>query len=352
MRTASSVIFAFFLTLAFGCSDTDTPEDETTVADTRSDSRVRPDGSESDTGSDSAVDDQGTDQTPDTAGDTGTDAVEDTSEDVTDQGEDTTEDTTEDTGTDSESDGDLGVDAPIDDTDGIDDTDEDPTDAADTTDTTDTTDATDAADATDTGDITGGALPATPGDLVIIEVQGNPQNLDDENAEYLELYNRRDHPVQLSGVTIAYAQWTSGGIGPAISSSTWPLVTDSVVPAKGRALLVRTDHTGKNGGLTPDATYGGTVISNGASTDSRIRLLVSEYSDETSGLIDEMVFPGDTFGNDLRGRSLQFDTLTVPDPTAADNENSEYLCYTPANDARKYSEGNWGSPGTANFACP
>ena len=330
-------LLVLFLPIIFACSDDETSSDTgTTVADARADSRVRPDGGGEDTETDTGGIDQGIDQTTDVAVETGTDTVEDSIEDVGDVTADMGEDTG-DTGTDTGTDTDLGDDALGDVTDTGGDTD---------------TGADTGADTADMGDTSGTVQPATPGDLVIIEVQGNPHNLVDENAEYIEIYNRRSHPVALSGVTIGYAQWDNTGLAPVSSADFHPLVTEFEVPAKDTALLVRSADTGLNGGLTPDVVYGGTVINNGLAHDCRIRLLVDGYSDETSGLIDEMVFPGATFQNDLRGRSYQFDMPTVPNPTAADNENDEYLCHTPAVEARQYSLGNWGTPGTGNLPCP
>ena len=329
MKTAFALLSILVLSLAAACAGTETSDDGgASTADTGSDGRLRPDAVETDPAEDTTVIDPPVDAPIDTPPDLGGEIGDDVTEDGADADDTTAPDVT-----------DVAVDTPGD---GGGDSTTDPDVVADTADAED--------DTADTG--SGDAQVATPGDLVIIEVQGNPQNLEDTNAEYLEVYNRRSHPVELSGITIGYVEWPSDGTAPSDSLVKYELITDFVVPPTSSALLVRSGDTVLNGGLTPDATYGGNVISNGASTDSRVRLLIADFSDETTGLIDEMVFPGGTFGNDLRGRAYQFDMPTVPNPTAADNENTEYLCHAPAVELRQYSEGNWGTPGTGNLPCP
>ena len=186
-----------------------------------------------------------------------------------------------------------------------------------------------------------------PGDLVIVEIQGNPQVATDEQAEYIEVLNVSGRTLDLEGCRIT--QWT--GVGPVVGGGNH-LIDASVVIAPGdRALLARSSG-GFFGGATRDYVYDGFVFSNGGADMNRLRIMAPSWdgADATAApfIVDEVIAPPGTFYNDLRGRAWQLDPDRVPTPTAAGNDDPADWCHAAAIDALAYRASNWGTPRADN----
>lgn len=196
-----------------------------------------------------------------------------------------------------------------------------------------------------------GPVPG-PGDLVIVEIQGNPQIADDEEAEYIELLNVSGRELDLQGVTIAHLNVPPSAMDPDASESfsTWRITPSVSVPVGGRVLLARSSG-GFFGGATRDHVYGNIELHNG-NFYNRIRLLVPGWDGSEppapEDLIDQVIIPPLAFDNPLRGRALQLDPDRVPSPTAASNDTMANFCYAAATDALAYRASNWGTPRAEN----
>ncbi|PIE17223.1 MAG: hypothetical protein CSA66_06385 [Proteobacteria bacterium] len=98
------------------------------------------------------------------------------------------------------------------------------------------------------------AAPAASGDLVITEIMRNPASEDDE-GEWIELYNPQPVARALSGCTLSDDD---------ADSYTFAEDAAVIVPAKGRLILGRSASAEDSGGLSPDHVYAGFVLANGA----------------------------------------------------------------------------------------
>lgn len=196
-------------------------------------------------------------------------------------------------------------------------------------------------------------LAPLPGDLVIVEVQGNPQNTADDTAEYIELLNVSGRDLDLQDCTLLHHQWAGSGMAPVQSANEHRIRGSVPVPAGARVLLTR-GNGGYFGGATRDYVYGDFELSNGASDNNRLRLMGPLWDGREPpaiiDLVDELVMPRGTFDNDLRGRAWQLDPADVPAPSAALNDDPASWCHAASGAALAYWMNNWGTPGAAN-AC-
>lgn len=193
----------------------------------------------------------------------------------------------------------------------------------------------------------GGALGSAPraGDLVIMEIQGNPQMATDELAEYIELLNVSGRSLDLAGVELTFVSWSGGE--PVASVARHTIATSVVVPAGSRVLLGRSSG-GYFGTATPDYVYGGFVFANGDTFQNRVRLMVPGWDGTeppaAADIVDEVRTEAGAFDNVLRGRALQLDPAAVPVPTAASNDDPADWCHAAAVASLEYWSSNWGTP--------
>ncbi|MCA9493315.1 MAG: endonuclease/exonuclease/phosphatase family protein [Myxococcales bacterium] len=102
----------------------------------------------------------------------------------------------------------------------------------------------------------GGFQHPSPGDLVLSEFMANPATCPDDTGEWIEVFNRRNHALDLGGVEVV----DQGGSTGVVSGHV-------IVPAHGIALLGRSDAASWCGPVMPDGFYGNTVYLNNT-TDS------------------------------------------------------------------------------------
>ena len=163
-----------------------------------------------------------------------------------------------------------------------------------------------------------GSAPAA-GELVITELQPDPDAVADETGEWFEVLNLSAGAVDLSGCELADQ-----------GTDSHTIVGSVVVEPGAYAVLGRSEST--NGGVTLDYVYG-TDISLGNSGD--------ELAIRCAGaLIDEVVYLGSwPFG---AGTATQLDASA-----GAANDDVGQWCEATA----VYGDGDLGTPGSANGAC-
>lgn len=170
------------------------------------------------------------------------------------------------------------------------------------------------------GPTTPDGQPASTGAVVITEFMADVGKVSDNDGEWIEIYNPGDSDLDLSGWTLKDADGDSHLI-----STGAPLV----IAAKGYLVLSRNQNSSTNGGLPVDYQYADFNLAN--ASDEIILV------DATGQEVDRVAYTSDW--NVSAGVSLG-----VKDPA---NENSSFdnWCYAAA--AWSGSQGDKGSPGTA-----
>jgi hypothetical protein len=165
------------------------------------------------------------------------------------------------------------------------------------------------------------------GNIIFTEIMYDPI-LDDATAEWFELHNTTDAPLDLEG-----CRFTANGNGGNFGAL--------VIPGGGYALVGKSVDPALNGGLVPDAVLN-FALGNGGST-----LIL-----DCNGEIDRVQYDDNTgaWPRDARGHSIALDLLSSD---AAANDTDANWCYgrrvyfaaaLPADDHR-------GTPGVANPLC-
>ncbi len=179
--------------------------------------------------------------------------------------------------------------------------------------------------------------PAATGlPLVITEILPNPAVVADAGAEWIEIFNPNDAPVNLNGYRLQSFSTESHIINATVN-----------VPACGVIVLGASTDAVANGGAPVAYSYGTSIVLNNSNTDWLVLkdpngALVDSvsYSIRTGGTI---VAPGATPANGA--------SWVVVDP-AADNtvvqSNSNWIV-TPA--GTTFGAGDRGTPGTSNYSC-
>ncbi|MFK7986834.1 MAG: hypothetical protein AB8I08_12485 [Sandaracinaceae bacterium] len=200
----------------------------------------------------------------------------------------------------------------------------------------------------DGGPVTG--MTPVAGDLVIVEVQGNPTNVSDNQAEYFEVLNVSGRTLDLDGVWLAFHTWVGGE--PDVSVSKTQISGTVLVSPGGRVLFGRSSGGFFGSGTTPDVTYSAFEFNNGQ--PNRLRLLVPTWGGTeppaAADLIDGVVFEAGAFDNDLRGQAFQFNP-SVGAATPANNDDNSNWCHTSMSLAPYLMSGtrdNHGTPGAPN----
>ncbi|MFO0726306.1 MAG: hypothetical protein U1E65_21150 [Myxococcota bacterium] len=197
-----------------------------------------------------------------------------------------------------------------------------------------------------------GLIPG-PGDLVFVELQGNPQTAADTDAEYIELLNVSGRALDLIDCHLLHLVWTGGGMAPVRSVANHRITTSVPVAAGARVLLTHSSG-GYFGPANKDYVYSGFEMGNGGMDQNRLRLMAPGWDGteppDPLYTVDELVTPLGAFDNALRGRAWQLDPGKVASPSAANNDDPMNWCYAASGGGLAYWSMNWGTPGTAN-AC-
>ena len=157
------------------------------------------------------------------------------------------------------------------------------------------------------------------GDLVIAELQPNPDVVSDDAGEWFELLSLAELPLDLDGCTLSDQD-----------SDSHTIVGSVVVPAGGVVLFARA--AAGNGGVTPDYVYGNDLsLANG---DDELALTCDGI------VVDEVVYAGGWPFN--QGAAAQLD----PGAGANNDDPSQWCTATTV-----YGDGDLGSPGDLNDPC-
>jgi hypothetical protein len=166
--------------------------------------------------------------------------------------------------------------------------------------------------------------PSEEGDLVITEIMRNPSAVSDSNGEWFEVHNPRDFNLDVNGLVVQ----DDGVDSFAVSASI-------LVPPGGYLVLGSNGDPNTNGGVSVDFVWSSFILANS---------------------IDEI----DLFGGAVRIDRVAYDGTTFPitagaamslDPNStntSDNDVGSNWCEA----TTLLSGGDFGTPGTANPACP
>ena len=182
------------------------------------------------------------------------------------------------------------------------------------------------ATATDTVTVTVYGSPSTAGELVISEIMSQPDDLDDTNGEWFEIYNASTAPLNLEGCTIA----TPGG-STTMESTT---ISGDLRVAAGEYLTLA---VGSSPGFMPDYNYSGALTLEDGGDNVTISC--------SSTQIDGVQYDGGTNFPSTVGAAMRLDDANL---SATDNDTGTNWC-----DASSiYGTNDKGTPGSANGTCP
>ncbi len=214
---------------------------------------------------------------------------------------------------------------------------------------------------TDCGDLdclgVGDCLPALPiGSLAFVEVMAHPAAPLGPAGEWLEVRNTTDSELSLEGVSLAVTAWPSDADVPLAPTAAAALSTSSPVAAAARVVLAASGNPADNGGISASVSYVDLELSD---TDNLTLQLVSPSWDTISAppaelIIDTITIPAGTFAADTPGASASWQLHAELDSgtlTAADNDNVQNWCYTPAEVDYEYTPANYGTPAAVNTIC-
>lgn len=168
------------------------------------------------------------------------------------------------------------------------------------------------------------------GQMIITEIMYNPLGIEDENAEFIEIYNTTDQDFALDGCALEDDSQNSADLAGVVAA------------AGGAVLLGRNLDRGLNGGLTLDGVF---AFGLGNSGDT-ITLRCGESVIDAVTYDDGGAFPEAT------AASLNLNPAAYD---AAGNDLGANWCLSEAvyyTDPMVEGVTNAGSPGSANAACP
>ncbi|MEM9606413.1 MAG: ExeM/NucH family extracellular endonuclease [Actinomycetota bacterium] len=164
-----------------------------------------------------------------------------------------------------------------------------------------------------------GPGPAAPGDIVITEVMQNPAAVNDNDGEYVEVYNSTGSDIDLDG-------WTISDLG----TESHLIAGSVVVPAGGYAVLGINADSATNGGVGVAYQYADLFLGN--SGDELV--LTSPEAVE----IDSIAWDGGPVWPDPTGASMQLCDLA--------SDNNDGAGWAPG--TATIPSGDVGTPGAAN----
>ncbi len=147
-------------------------------------------------------------------------------------------------------------------------------------------------------------LPAEPGDLVFSELMINPEVVDDELGEWVELYNTAGHPVDVAGYAFHDLDYDS-----------WELTGPFVVPAHGYFVMCAETAVDLNGGVPCDGWFQRVSLGGGLALANSPDEVVLTRPDGVE--IDRLEYDDTWFTNGVAMGvdPLELDALGNDDPT-------------------------------------
>ena len=162
-------------------------------------------------------------------------------------------------------------------------------------------------------------------DLIITEVMQNPDNVNDVDGEWFEIYNSTSDSINLNGLSVS-----DNG------SDSFTVNRTLVIEAADYLVFGKNADSRTNGGVDIDYSYGSQMtLSN---SDDEIIL------ENDLGLVDMIAWDnGQTFP-DPTGTSMNLDPIYY---TESDNDNGSNWCES----TNVLSAGDYGTPGSENESC-
>ncbi len=175
--------------------------------------------------------------------------------------------------------------------------------------------------------------PILPGELVVTEIMANPATATDQDGEWFEVYNAADHELDLRGLVIV----DDGGNSHTVAAQV-------LVPVGAYAVLARLADPLENGGLEPDYAYGSSITLGNTSDAVILRYDGLEID---AVRYDSSAGAPNRFPSPANGHSIRLSGSGAP-PSLDNSLGSNWCVELLAT----YSEGEYGTPGAANAACP
>jgi Lamin Tail Domain/Secretion system C-terminal sorting domain len=164
--------------------------------------------------------------------------------------------------------------------------------------------------------------PQAMPEIVITEIMINPFAASDTYAEWFELYNAGPESVNMR-----YWEFFDDG------TNTHTIITDVIIPSNGYYLMAKYGDPAFNGGVDEDYVYGGIGFDD---TIDELRIEDIHYE-----IIDEVAYTGAVEWPHPEGASIY-----ILNPF---EDNSLGTSWTAATQPWPGSDGDFGSPGVANF---
>jgi cysteine-rich repeat protein len=170
------------------------------------------------------------------------------------------------------------------------------------------------------------------GDLVVTEIMFDPVAAEPSAGEWFEVKNHTDTPIDVNGLTL-----TDDVNDNHVVHTCLPLM----VKPGGVLTFAQSSDTTKNGGFKPDYVYGQDMI---LGINDKI-ILRAEYSDSDNLDVDSVAWGFKWPLKAYHGKAMSLDVTTT---TADDNDAFGSWCPS----SKAMSDGDSGSPGSVNPACP
>ncbi|WP_111706998.1 lamin tail domain-containing protein [Lutibacter citreus] len=137
-----------------------------------------------------------------------------------------------------------------------------------------------------------GIVSPNVGSIIITEIMQNPDQVNDSDGEYFEVYNTTASDIDMQGWVISDAGSNSYTIGSSV-----------IVPSNGYAVFARNSDSGLNGGFTANYEYSGITLGNADDeiilTNGIIEIDRVHYSSSLQGISTELhLFYYDGVSND------------------------------------------------------
>ncbi len=175
------------------------------------------------------------------------------------------------------------------------------------------------------------------GDIIFTEYMANPAAVLDDFGEWLEVYNTTDADIDINGWTLS-----ESNENPHVITSATPVI---VAPGSFFALTLRCDSS-VNGGIDPGYCYDGVIIDSELNPEFILNNDADTMALGWNGIVvDTLSYDVGAAWAIAQGVSTQLSTDALDE---ASNDDSTAWCAATAT----FGDGDLGSPGEDNEACP
>ncbi|MDP6944517.1 MAG: lamin tail domain-containing protein, partial [Myxococcota bacterium] len=175
------------------------------------------------------------------------------------------------------------------------------------------------------------------GDIIFTEFMPNPSAVLDAEGEWVEVYNTTDADIDINGWTL-----TESNENPHVITSATPVI----VPAGSFFVLTLRCDPADNGGIEPGYCYDGVIIDGVLNPEFILNNDVDTMVLGWNGIVvDTLSYDGSAGWAIAQGVSTQLSNASLDDVS---NDDSAAWCASTAT----FGDGDLGSPGEDNEACP